>query len=103
MQLRRTEIIVLANQKGGCGKSTAAVSLGAGFARAGYSVCAFDVDPQGNATDTFGISSDELLKSGMYTGADAYLAKKTPAENELRFCDRFESRVIVVPNHQGLG
>jgi len=75
MQLRRTEIIVLANQKGGCGKSTAAVSLGAGFARAGYSVCVVDVDPQCNATDTFGISRDELSKSGMYTVADAYLAK----------------------------
>src|SRR5712692_10264484 len=103
MQLRRTEIIVLANQKGGCGKSTAAVSLGAGFARAGYSVCVVDVDPQCNATDTFGISRDELSKSGMYTVADAYLAKKPASEIELGFSDRFESRLTVVPSHRGLG
>ena len=103
MQLRRTEIIVLANQKGGCGKSTAAVSLGAGFARAGYSVCVVDVDPQCNATDTFGISRDELAKSGMYTVADAYLAKKPASEIELGFSDRFESRLTVVPSHRGLG
>lgn len=101
MQLRRTEIIVLANQKGGCGKSTAAVSLGAGFARAGYSVCVVDVDPQCNATDTFGISRDELSKSGMYTVADAYLAKKPASEIELGFSDRFESRLTVVPSHRG--
>src|SRR2546421_9757718 len=103
MQLRRTEIIVLANQKGGCGKSTAAVSLGAGFARAGYSVWVVDVDPQCNATDTFGISRDELAKSGMYTVADAYLAKKPASEIELGFSDRFESRLTVVPSHRGLG
>ncbi len=103
MRLRRTEIIVLANQKGGCGKSTAAVGIGAGFAREGYSVCVVDVDPQCNATDTFGIDRDELAKSGMYTIADAYLAKKPASEIELGFGERFEGRLTVVPSHRGLG
>ncbi len=102
MRLRRTEIIVLANQKGGCGKSTATVSLGAGCAREGYSVCVVDVDPQCNATDTFGIDRDELAKSGMYTIADAYLAKKPASEIELSFDERFEERLTVVPSHRGL-
>jgi len=102
MRLGRTEIIVLANQKGGCGKSTAAVSIGAGFAHEGYSVCVVDVDPQCNATDTFGIDRDELAKSGMYTIADAYLAKKPASEIELSFDERFEGRLTVVPSHRGL-
>lgn len=103
MRLKRTEIIVLANQKGGCGKSTSAVSLGSGFAHAGYSVCVVDVDPQCNATDTFGISRDELAKAGMYTVADAYLAKKPAFEIELGFDERFGGRLTVIASQRGLG
>jgi chromosome partitioning protein len=103
MRFKRTEIIVLANQKGGCGKSTTAVSLGAGFAQEGYSACVVDVDPQCNATDTFGIDRDELAKSGMYTVADSYLAKKPASEIELGFGERFEGRLTVISGHRGLG
>src|SRR5262252_2288092 len=103
MQLQRTEIIVLANQKGGCGKTTSAVSLAACFAQEGFSVCLVDTDPQCNATDGIGINRDELARVGRYTVADAYLAKKPASEIELGFSDRFESRLTVVPGHRGLG
>lgn len=57
-------VFAIANQKGGVGKTTTAVNVGACIAEAGYPTLLVDVDPQANATVGLGIARDH--RPGLY-------------------------------------
>ena len=57
------QVIAFVNQKGGVGKTTSCLNVGAGLSRKGKRVLLIDTDPQGNLTISAGIH----LKDGEHT------------------------------------
>lgn len=82
LRTRGPKIVAIANQKGGVGKTTTAVNLGAAMAEAGLRVLIVDLDPQGNASTGLGIEREDRT----YTTYDLLL-DEAPLSEVIRTTD----------------
>jgi chromosome partitioning protein len=81
------QIITIANQKGGVGKTTTAVNLAASLAAAEHRTLLIDVDPQGNAGSALGIRRDETERSVYEVILDGLPLREAVRKTELKFLD----------------
>ena len=91
-----TKVIVIANQKGGVGKTTTAVNLAACMAVTEIPTLIIDMDPQSNATSGLGIelsNGDKSIYDVMINGIDA---KKAIRNSELPHLDILPSSTTLV-------
>ena len=90
-----TQVIAIVNQKGGVGKTTTTINLGAQLAKDGYKVLIVDSDPQGNATSGLGLSGNTFEKTTYNI-----LVSKTPIEEVIQ--ETYIPNLFIIPSNPNL-
>jgi chromosome partitioning protein len=73
-----TTVFTIANQKGGVGKTTTAINVGAALALAGHPTLVVDVDPQANATSGLGLKGQSAHAGSIYQALTTDAAVASP-------------------------
>ena len=89
------EVIAVMNQKGGCGKTTTVVNTATSLALMGKSVLVVDMDPQANATTSFGIDKTKL-ENTIYDAITGKISVKKAA------IPTFIKNLFIIPSNMSL-
>lgn len=90
------QIICIANQKGGVGKTTTAINIAAAMADAGKDTLLVDCDPQANATTGIGVNKADLTYTLYHGLIGAVSAQDTVADTYLKKLKIIPSRVELI-------
>lgn len=97
---RNTQIICIANNKGGVGKTSTAINLAAALALAGKRTCVIDLDAQCSAGKGLGVRFDE--SDDRYTTMDALVQGVPLTQIMIPLENRFNDNLWLAPGHPGL-
>ena len=102
-----TKVISISNFKGGVGKTTTSINIGAGLANKGKKVLLIDLDPQANLTQSLGIEDNEysiydtLIKEtalqplSIYTNLDLIPSSFVLIRAEMEMSSRFKKEYVL--------
>ena len=91
------KVIAVINQKGGVGKTTTVINLGAALGARGFRVLLVDVDPQGNSTQGLGVDKSKVKKSTYHALIDGVRG------DEIRIHTQFENLDLMPATNALLG
>ena len=107
MKLKNTHIICIANNKGGCGKTTTTTNTAVALAELGHRICVVGCDEQCNLEKGFGFDIDQHLKKSNRTVLDVFLNRWRAVDIAVPVTssdgtERFKGRVHIISGHKQL-